>query len=113
MIDYSSPRKLIQIGKGKPARVRVQCVCWEDSQIFREVVTTVDPSWMLNPWIRGPAALPIPRDDCKWLGPASCISLKSSCKFLPGSYLHTWSEGLWRGTTMSGRFLCSPNSRAP
>ena len=53
------PEEINTHRKGKPARGRVQCVCWQCSPIFRDVVNAVGPLylWMWNPWIREPALL--------------------------------------------------------
>ena len=107
------------------------------------MVTTVGPSWMLNPWIQGLATqfhfihfilgdlsicgfwyaqgpgtnpLPIPRDNCKWLGPMSCISSEFLQVFdwILSSYLEYGSlEGNHDAGQITVFILHSPNSRAP
>ena len=98
---------------------------------------------MLNPWIQGLATqfhfihfilgdlsicgfwylqgpgtnpLPIPRDNCKWLGPMSCISSEflQVSDWILSSYLECGSlEGNHDAGQITVFILRSPNSRVP
>ena len=69
-------------------------------------------------YAQGPGTnpLPIPRDNCKWLGPMSCISSEFLQVFdwILSSYLEYGSlEGNHDAGQITVFILCSPNSRAP